>query len=678
MITPHVTAETFQSFDKKEWRKEYNAKNADKRHAYRKKERDDKYLSRPIVAIDGEGLNVTRGPRKGAHDYVMLAISDAPNLIRKDGLHTAEILDYLHETLSPDNINVIYGGSYDFNCWLASLTRDEVARLYKSDYQGKPFMYRGYAIRWMKGKSFSIKKDGKRVEVNDVISFFQRPFIAACDEYLGTYEGRDILVREKARRGNFRMSELRTIDKYNQLELRLLVRLVGELRTRLDRVGLRPRRWNSPGAIASALFKREGVTEHRSENIPAPVAEAARYAYAGGRFEMLKYGASKEAAYEYDINSAYPRALTEVPSLVGGEWKHETRHDKNLTDSHAFALYHVRFRNDNPNMLNIPAPMFHRAANGTISYPTYSVNWIWSPEYDAMKEYCEQIDGAEMFVLEAWKFTPGTDHKPFGFIPKLYAERKLLKAAGDGAHVGIKLALNSMYGKTAQQVGWQPATAEHPLRIPAHHQLEWAGFVTSWCRAKVLRAALNNPHAIIAFETDALFSSAPLDLDIGDGLGEWEETRFTSLTYVQSGHYYGTLDDGKEVVKCRGIDKGEVTRADVETALTIPDMWERQLVAPLTRFYGAGIALVRDFPNVWRKWLTEEKTLRLFPVGKRSHGACWCEGTEFEQTAVGQWHFTYVPIVGSHSHEYPIAWINPNPDMSELEELRNGENYYDD
>jgi hypothetical protein len=232
-----------------------------------------------------------------------------------------------------------------------------------------------------------------------------------------------------------------------------------------------------------------------------------------------------------------------------------------------------------------------------------------------------------------------------------------------------------MYGKLAQQVGWKPASDKFPLSIPSYHQLEWAGYATSWCRAKVLEAALLDIEAVIAFETDALFTSRPLNIQIGDELGEWEETVFSSLTYVQSGHYYGTTAAGKEVVKCRGIDKGFIRRKSIEKALQQPE-GKRIYRAELTRFYGLGIALARGLDKYWRRWLTEPKVLQLAPTGKRAHGACWCSTSD--TLVMGVWHNTYCPIIGGVSAEYPIAWVNPDPNMSELEELREQERFYED
>jgi hypothetical protein len=671
-------------FDKRAHNRSYGTeyrKTHSRSDEYKKRTKRD-YLKRPIIAIDGEGVNIRRGLRKGDHDYILLAMTGQEPLYKEGGLPTKDILDYLWQHLRTDNINVIYGGSYDFNMWMKDLSEDQVRNLYHSSYTSDPVIYAGYGLRWIKGKAFEISRttrNGNRrtVTINDVISFFQRPFIQACDEYLGSYDGREVLVREKARRGDFRASEIAGIASYNNLELDLLVRLVTELRSRLDSVGLRPRRWNSPGAIASALFERERVKDHRNEQLPDVVMQAARFAYAGGRFEMLHYGAVKERVYEYDINSAYPRALLEVPSLKRGTWKH----NHGLHTSHPispFGLYRVRFTGTNP---NIPAPIFHRATNGTISYPLNVENWVWSPEVEALKLYCEQVPGTEWEILEAWEYTPATDHKPFGFIAELYKLRQLLKAAGDGAHIGIKLALNSLYGKLAQQVGWKAPSGKHPLRVPTYHQLEWAGYVTSWCRAHVLRAALHDLDAIIAFETDALFSSRPLPLDTGTALGQWEKTVFTSLTYVQSGHYYGTelKDDGteKEVIKCRGIDKGFISRENVETLLGRAEPM-RVLEARLTRFYGAGIALARGLKAYWCKWLTEPKFMMLMPTGKRLHAGCWCGGHVDEPLELGRWHKTACPVVGGLSSEYPVEWINPNPDMTELAEMRESENFYDD
>jgi len=636
------------------------------RHDRSKYVTDTKYLSRQIVAVDGEGFNLP----DGSHDYVMLGISHEKSLIDVNGLETVRILRYLHTHLSTENLNVIYGGSYDFNMILKGIPEETLLQIYNANFLSKAVDVGGYGVKWQKGKGFSIERDGRLVTINDVVSFFQCPFVQACDEYLKDeplwIENRDLVISEKAKRGDFDISQLEEINNYNQLELQLLVLLVTELRVRLNRVNLRPRRWNGPGAIASALFTREKVKQHL-ETCPTLVAQAGRFAYFGGRFEMLKYGSVQTKVYEYDINSAYPAALLNVPSLRGGLWAHS---DGDIS-AHPFALYHVTYQGTRS---DIPGPLGVRGQTGTVSYPLKADCWVWSPEMEVLRKYCDKVEGATFKVVEVWAFHPADNTRPFSFVAALFEQRRILKAAGDGAQMALKLALNSMYGKLAQQVGWVQGTPSAPMRIPPYHQLEWAGYVTSWTRARILEACLDDLESVIAFETDALFTTELLPVKVGDGLGEWGVIEFDSLTYVQSGHYYGTKTNGEEVVKCRGIDRGFVSRKQVEDLLTLPED-RRILPASLTRFYGAGVALARGLADYWCRWMVEPKNLSLYPTGKRVHMGCdACDG---EGLTVGVWHTTVCPVTGGVSVEYPVEWINPNPNMTELSDLRRSEVDFD-
>lgn len=652
------------------------------RHDNSKWTPDAEYLARPIVAIDGEGYNTPSGD----HYYALLAISGVEPLVALDRrLTTQEILDYLWENLSDGAINVIYGGSYDFNHWVRDLGRIKLDALYHSNFMGKGIAWGEYRLKWMRGKQFQIIRGDRVVTINDTVSFFQQPFVGACDLYLSEnpvwQASRETIVREKLRRGVFRPDELENIGAYNQLELDVLEQLIGELRSRLNKVGIRPRRWNSPGAIAAALFLREGVKAHRSETVPEYAARAARFAYFGGRFEVLKYGITNSCAYEYDVNSAYPRALLELPSLRDASWQKMDGDG----GSFPFALYHIRYSNAEPANLNLPGPVPVRGKNGTICYPMNADTWIWSPEMETLRAYCEKVSGAAYHVIETVVCTPSNSVKPFAFVAALYKMRQALKKAKDGAQLGIKLGLNSLYGKLAQQVGWIPATKDKPAKIPPYHQLEWAGYVTSHCRAAVLGAALEDLSSVIAFETDALFTTHPLtNLTIGTNLGDFELTEFTDLTYIQSGHYYA---NGNGVAKYRGVDRGFLTRSVVEESMVKdPNIMVEQgkklypgntHPAKLTRFFTAGIALARrGGMELWCKWREEPKMLALEPAGKRRHGPCWCEADGPAGTVplvAGAWHTTHCPVSRAVSSEYPVAWINPDPNMKELAELREAE-----
>lgn len=653
------------------------------RHNNSKHVTDAAYLSQPIVMFDGEGYTGD----DGIHRYNLFAAMSSESSVvhsisNNAGLSTMQVLDMIADMgiEYPGSIYAIYGGSYDINMLLRDLTDSEARRIYDTG----SLRWEDYRLQWRRGKQLTVKRrDEKSVVLYDVVSFFQRPFVDACDEYLCTirghdhrdehgytqgeecWENRNGIVRSKARRGTFTPEELDDVADYNASELRNGIRLIQELRTRLNAVNLRPRRWDGPGAIAAALLTRERIKDARA-TCPPQVARAARYAYAGGRFELIRFGHCDAPAWEADLNSAYPAALATVPNLAKGEWELTGPGEPITSD---FALVQIQseaYRDD------VPAPLFCRLPNGAVSYPQNVTGWYWSPEYHSTVAYCEAGWG-RMKVLAAWQFRPYTDEKPFDFIHGLYLKRKALKAGKDGAHVGIKLALNSLYGKLAQQVGAREH--EGKWRLPPYHQLEWAGYTTSWCRANMLRAALTNLESVIAFETDAVFTSAPLDIPKSDALGEFEDIRFENLTYVQSGIYFADTADGA-VTKSRGVDKGGLSREDVLNAFSQPRAADRHVVSSLTRFLTLGVALMQGMDK-WRKWITMEKKITVEPTGKRIHSPyCWC--MDSGEMALGRWHVTLCPHVGAmHSSEYPVMWINPDAAMSKLEELRRDEHEYD-
>jgi hypothetical protein len=421
------------------------------RHNRSKWQTDNAYLSKEFIAWDGEGVTLDDG--KNTHVYVMLANSKGGYIANPDGLTTKEIfafvLDECHKY--PDAYHVIYGGGYDFNMWCRNIPKAVIEGIYSHDY----YHWGDYTIQWRRGKSFYLRldsKDGYRkgVTIYDVVSFFQCPFVTACDSYLGDrFTNRDNIVANKALRSSFTIDDIPAVKLYNQYELENLVSLMVELRERLNAVTLRPRRWDGPGAIAAALLTREGV-KHAMAECPPDVQEAARYAYAGGRFEPVQYGISQETAYEYDINSAYPFALQHVPNLSRGRWekcsagaRQATSHTDPQELQH-FALYHVKFKGGD---YRLPMPLFWRSYKGNIVYPGDHgfTGWYWGPDVAAAMEYVARYhhQGARIDIVECLHFLEDNpDDRPFAFIAELYRQRQALKSVGDGAHVGIKLGLN--------------------------------------------------------------------------------------------------------------------------------------------------------------------------------------------------------------------------------------------
>jgi hypothetical protein len=190
-------------------------------------------------------------------------------------------------------------------------------------------------------------------------------------------------------------------------------------------------------------------------------------------------------------------------------------------------------------------------------------------------------------------------------------------------------------------------------------------------------------HSVIAFETDALFTTRKLDLKYGTGLGEWELTEFSRLAYVQSGFYFGDTIEGKTINKTRGVDRCKcrknpceceyptLTWTDALAAISHPVAAERAMNARASRFVGAGLALAQDWGK-WRTWETTPKRIAMNPPGsKRTHE--WCdkcdEGTRGDR--LGVWHDTACYILGDNvSKEFAVLWANRDPEMEAMNMLR--------
>ena len=617
-----------------------------------------KYQAKPFIAIGSQStLNAA-----GELIYTHLALSTGKSITNLNGLSSAEAFTFICSNTPPAKLAtlVIYGSVHDFNQWLNGANRETLEAIYNANYQTKPIPVGLYKVRLNQGQSITIYDlfDETRT-VNDVYNFFQKPKAETIKEYLG----------REIRPGNAYQNavtpeQLPEAIAQLQTELEAVSDLMVEFRRRLDKVNLRPKLWSGAGSITTNLFERHQIKKFMAEQ-PADIAEKARYAYAGGRFEIIRYGSMKQQkSYAYDINSAYPEALTKLPALAGGRW-HHIAGDPGDTE---YGLYYVKTRTTKRHQY--PNPLFARDEQGNIFYPSNLDGWYWSPEIKTLRKWAEIYD--ETYEIDqAFIFEPATDHKPFAWIKDIYAQRQKLKDAGDEAEVGLKLALNSAYGKLAQQIGWIAGDGDAENVIPSYHQLEWAGYVTSYTRAKVFDAILDNRQAVIAFETDSIYTTEELqNLIIGDGLGEWRETVYSELTYLNSGIYFGKKENGEKVYKLRGIQAGTLKLEDLEKIIEKPEPYRKLKIKQL-RFISAGLALQSKTLNKWLTWHYEDLELKLTPTGKRTHYFCSCPDGDLLPLTKNFWHTTIPVKPFTKANQYSVEWINPEqPQLDQRKKTR--------
>jgi hypothetical protein len=162
--------------------------------------------------------------------------------------------------------------------------------------------------------------------VYDVFGFFQSSLVEAIEGIPGvaTAEELSFLKSMKAKRDHLDHEPLETIKRYTALENCLLCHAMNALRSAVAEKGLNLRQWFGAGSIAAAMMKKYKVFEHwpddiRGENI-AEWQRWAHHAFFGGHIELVQMGTTTERLYGYDVSSAYPAIIRNLPSMRKGQW----------------------------------------------------------------------------------------------------------------------------------------------------------------------------------------------------------------------------------------------------------------------------------------------------------------------------------------------------------------------
>lgn len=571
----------------------------------RRKRHDRKppYSEYEFVFVDGEAPKDT--------GYSLLGTSNGYEIC-KPGLTTEECFDLLLacKRENPFSIFVIFGGRYDFDEIIAmSMPDNRMARL---KWYGS-VTWHGYTVRQAEGKFTEISKDGVKVTVYETFGWFHCKYTKALRDYeIGTEEELTLLESEKARRSEFMWAEIEEIKEYMHLELKLGVLLMDKIRDICLAAGFNPRAWYGPSALATGILKSNGIKKHMAA-CPPDVNKAAQQAYAGGRFEMFR-GGIIGPVYSADINSAYPCAMLSLPSLANGHWKRGCNYEAGK-----FAVYRIRFKHDRRFDHLTPMPLFRRLPNGTVTWPTTVENWYWAPEAELVHN-----DPRATF-LDAWIFEPATSIKPFAFVEELYRKRLFLKSLGNPAELPFKWGLNALYGQLCRTVGWDRVHK----RLPPYHQLEWAGYVTSWCRAQVYRLAIQAGDDLISIDTDSVTARRPLHVTEGSILGEWKASSAERGIFFQSGVYYLQKEHKWTIARLRGVDmRGKRPPVDPSVLLESIKTGAPVRIRPKARYVSVRQALNQSM-KLQGEWVTPKdfEKLEFGGKGKRQHNQKLCHKT---------------------------------------------------
>lgn len=523
-----------------------------------------------FMAIDGEGETVN-----GVHRYVLLGAGQ-DQIEDSSGLHWRDCIEFLYSHFQPKQANVGFFLGYDFTQMLKTLPENRAralltiegkeARRSKSPKMHGKFLpvdvdewqfdivgSKRLAFRCKPCDCLTVKCDHKKgpwMYVCDAGPFFQTSFLNVinptnwAEPIVSEEEYETIKAGKEARAGARLGPEMRF---YNRLENEILERVMGALNKgfkELD-VTLSAQQWFGPGQAAQKWMSgRAPTAKALQENVPEHFLEAARKSYYGGWFEQQAHGHIPGVSYEYDINSAYPAIIRDLPCLLHGVYEQGT--GKPPSNPGSITLVRVRCWGRAPysdyKRGQAIGSMLHRDPQGRICRPIVTEGWFWLHELEAsMRAKC-----TTRITKDRWQqwiqYTPCDCPPPLRRVANLYEMRLQV---GKDTILGktCKLLYNSMYGKTAQSVGF-----------PVFGNPVYASLITAGCRAMILDAIATHPggkHDVVMVATDALFFLSPHPLlPLGKGLGEWSYTERRNLTLFKPGVYW---DDNARESLAAGI-----------------------------------------------------------------------------------------------------------------------------
>lgn len=519
-----------------------------------------------FVGVDGEGV---QRPDK-AHDYNLLTVGDKA-FHHPDGrrLRTEEIFQFLWESRVPNAVHVGFFLGYDLAMWLRDLPEERARMLLttagrearkRTGPNPRPFPveWKSWTFDMMPGgKRFMLKPKRGRYSpmwICDVGPFYQSSLLKAIDpaswpEPICSAEEFALLKRGKEQRGNKPVPYGTPVDaetlRYNALENDVLARLMERTNEGFVSMGVRLKRtqWFGPGQAAQFWLKVAAESHTReacAETVPDWAFDAARRSYFGGWFEIMAHGHVPGTTWEYDINSAYPHIMSQIPCLLHGRWSrgwgwNRSESPQGPPDGR-LRLVHVEVAGRDPFI----GTLSHRTKGGSIQHPRWTAGWHWQHELNAAIR-AGLVDSVN--YREWVEYEPCSCDPPFQGLAELYNLR-LVVGKNTPQGKAMKVVYNSAYGKSAQSIG-----------TPMFGNSIVASLITAGTRTMILDAIATHPRrsaAVVMIATDGIYFTDPHPaLELHETrLGAWGEQRKENLTLFKPGVYW---DDAAREAAAQGL-----------------------------------------------------------------------------------------------------------------------------
>lgn len=439
------------------------------------------------------------------------------NYLELDQITPENVVKFLHSKRFQGSWNFFYNISFDAEVILKLF--GDLLYDYKRT-RNLTFNFNGYTIEYIPQKKIAIRKGHHSSVFFDIFQYYQESLSKAYVNNIG--ELPEWYVDAKNNRSHYTRYYYKRypykVRKYCIQDCIFTKQLAEHwIKVFHDAFEFYPQRFISSGYLAEKVLVNNKIQIPFFADIPSEINEFAWNSYFGGRFEILKRGFIG-IAHLYDINSAYPFALAKIPDLTKGKWIRS----KTIVNDAQLGFFKI--------LANIPeckyVPPFPFSTNDKIFFP--SGKFITYCTLDEL-QVCNEPKFYK--ILESYQYVDKSpDYIYKDFIESIYDKRQEYKVQKNPLQLPLKVILNSIYGKTAQRVGYRIGNMFSPVI---------ASQITGKARAMMYDFVMKNniERNVVSFATDSIITTKKLDIN-SDHLGGFKYENSGDDVYVlQNGIY---------------------------------------------------------------------------------------------------------------------------------------------
>jgi len=475
-----------------------------------------------------------------------------------------------------------------------------------------------YELKYIKDKGFTLKKKRKRKFFFDIANF-----LSVEGEHISLQKASQLLLNESKNDEELGLDRrmIGEVEGYYEAHREEIIKyciqdckLTAELGKKVVQ-GFNDLGFQFPSKpYSKATISKEWLSTHldyvKSQEyyekiMLLPYASAIKKSFRGGIIRLFGIG-KYDNVTEYDINSAYPYAISLLTSLEDAQVT-TNRGDMGkcdyefyLIESKDWSILGLKAKNGVNGIIEVEG--FNDNIVSEIVYCTTSrpvSRWVTKWDKQILDLYKVEYKVLDYFGIKT------TGKKLFPQIQQLYDAKKEIKAKYGKQSVqywGIKIVLNGIYGIFAQR---KPHISKYTNFIFASH-------VTGMCRYLIMRKVYEKQSEgakPIMINTDGVYFINDSKPDkSSNNLGEFEVNQLNQVIVFGNGVYYKVDGKGNGVLRKRGFPTLTLDMLQTDNNMIV--LREKR---PFSVYEG----IIQNKPALIGDFVEREKIFSLFNLEKK-------------------------------------------------------------